>query len=100
MTKGHDMHTAATEHTAWVQQRGQASLSGNPVAVVGTAVEWDTLCGTAQATVAGVDDSRLILVHADGSYFALEPTRFHTLADVVAFLRPSTFMGDPDLAVA
>ena len=69
------------------------------VVAVGTAVEWDTLCGTTRATVTCVDGNRVTLAHADGAFFAVEPTRFQTLAEAVSFLRPSHWcLGGPLLA--
>ena len=82
------MDISSNHSNSCIECRGMLAATAGAIVAVGTAVEWDTLCGTTRATVTCVDDFRVTLAHADGAFFAVEPTRFQTLADAVSFLRP------------
>ena len=83
------MDNSSNHSNSCLECRGLLAAAVGAEVTVGTAVEWDTLCGTTRATVTCVDGNRVNLAHADGAFFAVEPTRFQTLADAVSFLRPS-----------
>ena len=88
------MDISSNHSNLCIECRGLLAAAVGAVVAVGTAVEWDTLCGTTRATVTCVDGNRV-----DGAFFAVEPTRFQTLAEAVSFLRPSHWcLGGPLLA--
>lgn len=67
------MDISSNHSNLCIECRGLLAAAVGAVVAVGTAVEWDTLCGTTRATVTCVDGNRVTLAHADGAFFAVEP---------------------------